>query len=63
MRALQSSLLRCDPRSDFGGGHPDPNLTYAAKLVKRMGLLPDGSADPDVDLSKVPTLGGEFYCC
>ena len=54
---VKSSLLRCDPRPDFGKGHPDPNLTYAADLVKRMGLLPDGSADPSVDLSKLPTLG------
>ncbi|MCD7473372.1 Phosphoglucomutase-2 [Datura stramonium] len=23
---------------DFGGGHPDPNLTYAKELVARMGL-------------------------
>ncbi|KAG9142291.1 hypothetical protein Leryth_007710 [Lithospermum erythrorhizon] len=23
---------------DFGGGHPDPNLTYAKELVERMGL-------------------------
>ena len=21
---------------DFGGGHPDPNLTYASDLVRRM---------------------------
>lgn len=53
----ESSLLRCDPRPDFGKCHPDPNLTYAADLVKRMGLKPDGSADESVDLSAVPTLG------
>jgi phosphoglucomutase len=23
------NLLNCDPLEDFGGGHPDPNLTYA----------------------------------
>jgi len=33
-----SDLMRCDVLPDFGGGHPDPNLTYAAELVKRMGL-------------------------
>ena len=49
--------MRCDPRTDFGHCHPDPNLTYASDLVKRMGLLPDGSADPNVDLSVYPTLG------
>jgi len=53
-----SSLLRCDPLSDFGGCHPDPNLTYASELVKRMGLLPDGGADPSLDdVSTVPALG------
>lgn len=41
----------------FYSCHTDPNLTYAAKLVEKMGLLPDGSADPKVDLSAVPTLG------
>lgn len=25
-------------QEDFGGGHPDPNLTYAKELVARMGL-------------------------
>ena len=27
-----------EPKEDFGGGHPDPNLTYAHDLVKAMGL-------------------------
>ena len=27
-------LIRCDVLPDFGGGHPDPNLTYAADLVE-----------------------------
>lgn len=53
----ESCLMRCDPRPDFGGCHPDPNLTYASELVKRMGLLPDGGADPDADVSKLPALG------
>jgi phosphoglucomutase len=33
-----SSLLNCDPKEDFGGGHPDPNLTYAKELVAACGL-------------------------
>lgn len=53
----ESCLFRCNPLPDFGKGHPDPNLIYAAELVKKMGLLPDGSADPDVDLNQLPTLG------
>lgn len=50
-------MLRCDPRPDFGKCHPDPNLTYAADLVKKMGLNPDGSADTSVDLKTLPALG------
>lgn len=53
----ESSLMRCNPLPDFGKGHPDPNLTYAADLVKKMGLLPDGSADPALEGSSLPTLG------
>lgn len=51
----ESSLMRCDPKPDFGKCHPDPNLTYAADLVKKMGLNPDGSA-ADTSSAK-PTLG------
>ncbi|MED6200395.1 Phosphoglucomutase-1 [Stylosanthes scabra] len=36
--AQENSLLNCVPKEDFGGGHPDPNLTYAKELVARMGL-------------------------
>ena len=49
--------MRCDPRPDFGQCHPDPNLTYAAELVKKMGLKADGSADELVDQTTLPTLG------
>lgn len=52
-----STLMRCNPLNDFGGCHPDPNLTYASELVKKMGLLPDGSADSSVDSSTLPMLG------
>jgi len=31
--------MRCNVLPDFGGGHPDPNLTYAADLVQKMGVL------------------------
>ena len=31
--ASESSVVNCDPKTDFGGLHPDPNLTYAADLV------------------------------
>lgn len=31
-----SSCLNCDILPDFGGHHPDPNLTYAKDLVDIM---------------------------
>ena len=30
------SAVNCVPLPDFGGGHPDPNLTYAADLVTEL---------------------------
>jgi len=59
--------LGCDPSSciktnvlpDFGGGHPDPNLTYAADLVHQMaegnhglGAAFDGDGDRNMILGK-----------
>ena len=41
--APAAALTRCDPLPDFGGGHPDPNMAYAADLVAAMGLKPDGT--------------------
>ena len=31
-----SNTVNCEPKEDFGGLHPDPNLTYAADLVKEL---------------------------
>lgn len=57
-------LMRCNVLPDFGGGHPDPNLTYAADLVKKMGVSGptdsncnfgaacDGDADRNMILGK-----------
>mmetsp|Transcript_13961 Transcript_13961/g.26273 ORF Transcript_13961/g.26273 Transcript_13961/m.26273 type:complete len:648 (-) Transcript_13961:253-2196(-) len=53
----ESSLLRANPLPDFGGCHPDPNLTYASDLVKRMGLNADGSPDEGADINSLPMLG------
>lgn len=30
------NAVNCVPLEDFGGLHPDPNLTYAADLVKQL---------------------------
>jgi len=32
----ESAAVQCSPLPDFGGLHPDPNLTYAASLVDAM---------------------------
>lgn len=55
--APADSAIRCEPLEDFGGGHPDPNLTYAADLVNRMksgeydfGAAFDGDGDRNMIL-------------
>ncbi|QSL66678.1 hypothetical protein MERGE_001062 [Pneumocystis wakefieldiae] len=47
-----ASLQNCVPLPDFGGGHPDPNLTYAKTLTTRVdaekidvGFASDGDGD------------------
>ena len=30
------NAVKCNPLPDFGGGHPDPNLTYAKELMDDM---------------------------
>ena len=49
-------LRNCDPLPDFGGHHPDPNLTYAPELVARMGLQRNGTQLPSCN-TEVPTFG------
>jgi phosphoglucomutase len=59
----QSCVMRGTPLEDFGGGHPDPNLTYAADLVAAcdpskspnapdMGAASDGDGDRNMILGK-----------
>ncbi|KAJ4710023.1 Phosphoglucomutase [Melia azedarach] len=67
--AQESSLLNCTPKEDFGGGHPDPNLTYAKELVARMGLGKSSSGDEppefgaaaDGDADRNMVLGKRFF--
>ncbi len=42
----EANALKCNPLPDFGGGHPDPNLTYAKELVDEMkkGVFDFGAA-------------------
>ncbi len=59
--APAESLMNCEPSEDFGGGHPDPNLTYAEDLVKIMfagenaldfGAASDGDGDRNMILGQ-----------
>lgn len=67
--ATESSLVNCVPKEDFGGGHPDPNLTYAKELVARMGLSethsehnpPEFGAAADGDGDRNMVLGKRFF--
>ncbi|KAF6144626.1 hypothetical protein GIB67_006118 [Kingdonia uniflora] len=67
--AQESSLINCTPKEDFGGGHPDPNLTYAKELVIRMGLNkskpqdnpPEFGAAADGDADRNMVLGKRFF--
>ncbi|PQQ20807.1 phosphoglucomutase cytoplasmic [Prunus yedoensis var. nudiflora] len=67
--AKESSLLNCVPKEDFGGGHPDPNLTYAKELVARMGCgksttqdePPEFGAAADGDADRNMILGKRFF--
>ncbi|XP_072245201.1 phosphoglucomutase-1 isoform X3 [Leuresthes tenuis] len=54
-----NSAVNCVPKEDFGGHHPDPNLTYAADLVNTMkggeydfGAAFDGDGDRNMVLGK-----------
>ncbi|KAI9593608.1 hypothetical protein BDF19DRAFT_447295 [Syncephalis fuscata] len=53
------SIMNCVPLPDFGGGHPDPNLTYAHELVERVekegitfGAASDGDGDRNMIIGK-----------
>jgi len=60
-------LMRCNVLPDFGGGHPDPNLTYAAELVEKMGVFnpkpdaPQFGAACDGDADRNMILGKGFF--
>ncbi|KAG2011831.1 phosphoglucomutase 1 [Coprinopsis cinerea AmutBmut pab1-1] len=52
----ESSVQNCVPLPDFGGSHPDPNLTYAASLVEvvEKNNIPFGAAsDGDGDRNMI----------
>jgi phosphoglucomutase len=61
--APADSMMNCIPLPDFGGGHPDPNLTYAHELVKIIygENAPDFGAASDGDGDRNMILGKAFF--
>lgn len=60
--APPESVINAEPKEDFGGHHPDPNLVHAAELVERVneqGLDFGAASDGDGDRNMV--LGNNFY--
>ena len=61
--APNGTVMNGEPLPDFGGGHPDPNLTYAHDLVERMKGkdAPDFGAASDGDGDRNMILGRDFF--
>jgi len=61
--ASPASLINATPLEDFGGGHPDPNLTYAKELVDILygDNAPDFGAASDGDGDRNMILGKHFF--
>jgi phosphoglucomutase len=61
--AAAGSVINGVPLEDFGGGHPDPNLTYAHELVEIMfGVdAPELGAASDGDGDRNMILGRGFF--
>jgi len=61
--APAGSVMNAIPLEDFGGGHPDPNLTYAHDLVEIMygASAPDFGAASDGDGDRNMILGQHFF--
>ena len=58
-----SIVMRGNPLEDFGGGHPDPNLVYAADFVAQLNAPggPDFGAACDADGDRNMILGRNFF--
>jgi phosphoglucomutase len=61
--APAGTVINAVPLPDFGGGHPDPNLTYAHELVEEMfgAQAPDFGAASDGDGDRNMILGQRFF--
>lgn len=61
--AKSGSVINAEPKDDFGGGHPDPNLVHAKTLINLMakegapvlGAASDGDGDRNI------ILGNNFF--
>ncbi len=60
--ASADALMNCVPLPDFGGGHPDPNPTYAHELMQAMFApdAPDFGAASDGDGDRTMIVGRHF---
>jgi len=61
--AKPGSIMNAKPLTDFGGGHPDPNLVHAHELVEKMmqNNGPDFGAASDGDGDRNMILGRQCY--
>ena len=61
--APAGTVMNGEPKPDFSGGHPDPNLTYAHDLVEEMwgADAPDFGAASDGDGDRNMILGRRFF--
>ena len=61
--AAPGTVINAEPKEDFGGGHPDPNLVYAHELVERLfgENAPDFGAASDGDGDRNMILGNNFF--
>ncbi len=61
--AKKGTVINGIPLEDFGGGHPDPNLTYAEQLVSEMfsSSAPDFGAASDGDGDRNMIIGANFF--
>ena len=57
------ALMNAEPKEDFGGGHPDPNLVYAKQLVDVLfaANAPDFGAASDGDGDRNMILGHRCF--
>ncbi len=61
--AEKGSVINSNPLPDFGGKHPDPNMTYATELLAIMNSedAPDFGAANDGDGDRNMILGKKFF--